>query len=71
VSVLNNAANLATNIGYKPFGGMASLTYGNGLNGTIGYDNQYRTSSIQVPGILNLSYGSYDANGNITGITHS
>jgi RHS repeat-associated protein len=71
ISVLNNAANLATNINYKPFGGMLSITYGNGLNGTIGYDNQYRISSIQVGNILNLSYGSYDANGNITGITNT
>ncbi len=71
VSVLNNAANLATNINYKPFGGMSSVTYGNGIAGTISYDNQYRISGIQAGAVLNLSYGSYDANGNITGITNT
>ncbi len=35
IGVLNNASNLATNINYKPFGGMSSLTYGNGLTGSI------------------------------------
>ncbi len=25
---------------------MNTITYGNGLSGTIGYDNQYRISSI-------------------------
>jgi len=70
VSVLNGATNLASSITYKPFGGMASLTYGNGLTGTISYDNQYRLSSILVSGILNLA-SAFDANGNITGITNS
>jgi len=70
VSVLNGAANLATSITYKPFGGISSLTYGNGLAGSISYDNQYRLSSIQVPGVLNLT-SAFDANGNITGITNS
>ena len=61
MSVLNNAANLATNINYKPFGGMSSLTYGNGLTGTIGYDNQYRTTSITAGTVMSLSYNQYDA----------
>jgi len=71
VSVLNNAANLATNISYKPFGGMSSLTYGNGIAGTTGYDNQYRVTSITAGTAMNLSYASYDANGNITAITNA
>ena len=70
VSVLNNAANLATDIAYKPFGGMTSIIYGNGLTGSIGYDNQYRISNITTGSVMNLSYSSYDANGNITGITN-
>jgi RHS repeat-associated protein len=72
VSVLNNAANLATNIGYKPFGGMASLTYGNGLSGSISYDNQYSISAISVGtsgSILKYTYAD-DANGNITSIAN-
>jgi RHS repeat-associated protein len=70
VSVLNNAANLATNINYKPFGGISSLNYGNGLTSTIGYDNQYRVASITAGTVMNLSYAD-DSNGNITGITDS
>ena len=70
VSVLNNAANLATNINYKPFGGVSSLTYGNGIAGTIGYDNQYRVASITAGTVMNLTYAD-DSNGNITGITNT
>ncbi len=71
VSVLNGAANLASNITYKPFGGMNAITYGNGLSGTIGYDNQYRINSITAGSVLSLSYTGYDNNGNITAITDS
>jgi RHS repeat-associated protein len=67
-SVLNGAANLATNIAYKPFGGMSSLTYDNGLAGTIGYDNQYRVTGITATGVMNLTYPTYDNNGNIKAI---
>lgn len=71
--IVNNAADMATNITYRPFGGMSSITYGNGVNGTIGYDNQYRIASIATGtagSIQNLTY-TYDANGNITGITNN
>ena len=70
VSVLNNAANLASSLNYKPFGGVSSITYGNGLTGSIGYDTQYRIVSLSTGTVQNLSYSSYDANGNITGITN-
>ena len=49
---------------------MSTLVYGNGIVGTIGYDNQYRISTIQAPGIMNLTSVS-DANGNITAITNN
>jgi RHS repeat-associated protein len=65
VSVLNNAAYLATSIGYKAFGGMTSITYGNGIAGSIDYDNQYRITSIAAGTVLSLNYSLYDANGNI------
>ncbi len=68
ISVMNNAANIATSITYKPFGGMSSIAYGNGIIGNIGYDNQYHITSITAGTILNLSYSSYDANGNIKSI---
>jgi RHS repeat-associated protein len=65
VSVLNNAAYLATSIGYKPFGGMTSITYGNDIAGSIDYDNQYRITSLAAGAVLSLNYSLYDANGNI------
>jgi len=71
IGVLNNAANLATNISYKPFGWMNSITYGNGVIGSITYDNQYRVTGITAGTVMNLSYGQYDANGNITSITNN
>ena len=58
---------LASAINYLPFGGITSLTYGNGLSLSQGYDNQYRISSILTGSILNLIYG-YDPNGNIISI---
>ncbi len=71
VSVLNNAANLATSINYKPFGGMSSIIYGNGLTGSISYDNQYRLSSITAGSVMSLAYPTYDANGNIMAINNT
>jgi len=69
-AVLNNAANLAMNINYKPFGGVSSLTYGNGLAGSFSYDNQYRVTGITAGAVMNLSYPTYDANGNIMAINN-
>jgi len=59
---------LASSITYMPFGGSASLTYGNSLSLTQTWDNQYRLSSITAGSVLSLSYG-YDASGNVTSIT--
>jgi RHS repeat-associated protein len=71
VSVLKGAANLATSINYKPFGGVSSLTYGNGIAGSISYDNQYRVTAITAGTAMNLSYPSYDANGNVMAINNA
>jgi len=68
--VKNGAAILATSIQYKPFGGMSAITYGNGLASSIGYDTQYRLSSLATSTFQNLTYG-YDYNGNITSIAPS
>ena len=65
VSVLNGAANLASNIAYKPFGGMSGITYGNGLSGAVSYDIQYRITGITAGAVMSLSYPTYDNNGNI------
>lgn len=69
-SILNNAETLATNISYRPFGGMSSITYGNGLSGTVGYDNLYRIVSMVTGTFQNMTFAD-DANGNITGITNN
>ncbi len=61
---------LASNINYQPFGGMNSLTYGNSLQQSIGYNNRYQITSISTGSIQNLSY-SYANNGNITGIINN
>ncbi len=50
---------------------MTSITYGNSLTGTISYDTQYRITGITTGAVLSLTYSSYDANGNITGITNT
>ena len=63
-------SNIATGITYQPFGGLASLTYGNGLARSISYDNQYRLTNITTGTIQNLTYG-YDANANITSIANT
>jgi RHS repeat-associated protein len=68
--ILNNADAIASNINYKPYGGMTSITYGNGLTGSVTYNNQYRIAGIQTGTIQNLSY-THDNNGNITGITNN
>jgi RHS repeat-associated protein len=65
--VLSNGVPVASGITYKPFGGMTTLTYGNGIQRTVSYDQQYRMASITDAGIQNLAY-SYDPNGNITAI---
>jgi len=78
-SVKDGMANIATNISYKPFGGMTSITYGNNLIGSIVYDNQhqYRISAVQLgtvsnlTSIMSLSYDVYDNNGNIKSIVNT
>ena len=67
---MNGAANLATSINYKPFGGISSLMYGNGIAGSISYDNQYRVTGITAGSAMNFSYPTYDANGNVMAITN-
>lgn len=68
------AVNHATAVTYKPFGPLASLTYGNGLVLTRTYDRDYWLSGITVAGVagtvLGVSY-TRDGNGNVTAITDS
>ena len=52
---------------YLPFGPVESYTYGNGVNHTVAYDQDYRVSSIVSAGALDRVY-QYDFNNNITDI---
>ena len=56
---------LASNILYTPFGAPTSLSYGNGLTLTQGFDTAYRMVSQTIPGVLTLDYPQYDAAGNL------
>jgi RHS repeat-associated protein len=70
VSTAVNASSepLAEAIAYAPFGGLATLTYGNGLRTDYRYDLDGRLSSLSTAPVRAHEY-SYDALGNITAIT--
>jgi RHS repeat-associated protein len=55
-TLVGSPKTIASSISYLPFGGITGLTYGNGLSLVQGHDNQYRTSSITVSGVLDLTY---------------
>jgi RHS repeat-associated protein len=63
---------LASSVTYEPFGPVTGLTYGNGLTRTLGYDTDYRLTSLATSAtgypIQSLTYGYNNAN-NITSIT--
>ncbi len=62
---------VASSATYEPFGPLTALSYGNGLNLSATYDQDYQPSARLVTGaasVQDLAYG-VDADGNITGIT--
>lgn len=63
---------IAGDVTYLPFGPMESLTFGNGLTVTYGYDQDYRLTDIDTGGgvaaVQDLTLG-YDGRDNITAIT--
>jgi RHS repeat-associated protein len=61
----NSVRTLASGIAYKPFGPMATLTYGFGGVLTQAFDDQYRMTSQALPGVYEATYPDYDANGNL------
>ena len=64
-------ANVVTSSGYEPSGPLASVTLGNGLVETRGFDTRYFPAAIQVDGaspVLDWQY-TIDATGNPTAIT--
>ena len=64
------SANLATSVVYRPFGPLATLTYGNGLALTRTYNNNYwlTRTEVKATGVtsLDLTFGR-NANGQLTG----
>lgn len=66
------AVTVASSAGYRPFGALSGLTFGNGTVLTRTYDQDYQLTDIDaVHGgtvLQDLTYG-YDAAGNITAIT--
>ncbi len=67
VNATANEQIIIENANYLPFGPANTYTYGNGLNHSQLYDQNYRLTDIQVGGLLNRTYG-YDPVNNITSI---
>ena len=67
LTVNSQTQGLATNINYAPFGGIETLTYGNGQGLTQVWDSAYRLTSQQTTdsSIVSLTYPVYDGNGNL------
>jgi RHS repeat-associated protein len=63
-----NTTTVASSITCLPFGPITGLTYGNNLALVQTYDTQYRTSTITVGSVLNLTY-DHDEAGNVTSLT--
>ena len=61
---------VASSITYLPFGPLSSMTHGNGLVRTVGYDLQYRVTSLQTGALQNLTYVP-DPNGNVQNIINN
>ncbi|HEY0105573.1 MAG TPA: RHS repeat-associated core domain-containing protein [Rhizomicrobium sp.] len=68
----SSAATVVSAATYKPFGPLASLSFGNGLGLTLAYDQDYQLTDIDTLSgatvVQDLTYG-HDASGNITAIT--
>ena len=63
------ATTLVDHINYLPFGPLTTMAYGNGLNLSASYNQDYRLTELALGPLLHLSY-QYDANGNITVLDH-
>jgi RHS repeat-associated protein len=61
---------VASSISYYPFGPSASMTHGNSLVRTAGYDLQYRVTNIQTGSAQDLTYIP-DPNGNLQDIINN
>ena len=62
---------LVRDVSYTAFGPVNSFSFGNGAAAQLTYDTAYRHSHQTTGTILDWDYTSYDANGNLTGLTDS
>ncbi|TQV79449.1 RHS repeat protein [Exilibacterium tricleocarpae] len=62
---------LLSDVDYLPFGPVIAMRYGNGLNYSAVYDQDYRLSQLAIGtlGEVQDTLYQYDANNNITGMT--
>ena len=65
VETVEGATTLVSDISYQPFGPVSSYLLGNSLVQTQGHDLAYRLTGQLVPGVVDVEYLSYDANGNL------
>jgi RHS repeat-associated protein len=56
---------IASGIQHAPFGPIKAMNYGNGKTLSQALDTAYRIRSKITPGVLELDYPLYDANGNL------
>ena len=63
---------LVANIAYRPFGPVATVTFGNGHKSAFTYDQDYRLTAVDttdgISAAVDLDYG-YDAASNVSSIT--
>ncbi|EGM79575.1 RHS repeat-associated core domain protein [Rheinheimera sp. A13L] len=69
VTIAGSNRSLLSGIKYTPFGAVKEWTYGNALKRHQSYDGSMRLTGISTAAVQGLGF-SYDANNNISGITH-
>ena len=67
----SSPVSLAANISYMPFGALATMTLGNGVQISRSYDLDYRLAGVQATGTGSIqSFAlSYDPSGNISAVS--
>jgi hypothetical protein len=55
-----SVSSYASNMSYRAWGGLKSLTYGNSKTLAVGYDAKLKVSTYEVPGIMKKAYTYYN-----------
>ncbi|HEX6044941.1 MAG TPA: DUF4157 domain-containing protein [Pyrinomonadaceae bacterium] len=55
-----SVSSYASNMTYRAWGGLKSLTYGNSKTLAVGYDAKLKVSTYEVPGIMKKAYTYYN-----------